>query len=139
MGAQTQQNKVDLPARRSPEWFAALQFPKPFGMGSATLWQKTVFSWGDPLLVKGEYAQITEDMADSLPPPEDEAPVKAQQFAACYSSCRVRLLRDLFRCVCAAWRCLVFTGVTYITRCCCSKLLPQASCVFCEATYSSEL
>lgn len=92
MGLQDEQNKVLLPPRRSSEWFAALHFPRPFGMASANLWQKTVFSWGAPLLDKGEQAQITEEMADCLPPPEDEAPIRTQQFAACYDSCQVCLL-----------------------------------------------
>ena len=35
-----------LPPRRTPEWFAALEFPKPFGLACANWYQKTVFSWG---------------------------------------------------------------------------------------------
>ena len=79
-----------LPPRRSPEWFAALGFSKPFGLATANWYQKTVFSWGIPLIDKGAYGQITEDMADCLPPPEDEAPVRAQQFAASYARSQVR-------------------------------------------------
>ncbi len=39
-------------------------------------------------LLEGSYGQITEEMADCLPPPEDEAPLRAQQFADCYDQCQ---------------------------------------------------
>ena len=78
-----------LPPRRSPEWFAALGFSEPFGLHSASWWQKMTFGWGAPLLEKGALGQITEEMADCLPPPEDEAPVRARQFAESYDHCQV--------------------------------------------------
>ncbi len=80
-----------LPPRRTPEWFAALGFDKPFGLHTANMYERLSFGWGAPLLEKGSYGQITEDMADCLPPPEDEAPLRAQQFAECYDQCQVRV------------------------------------------------
>ena len=47
------------------------------------------FAWGAPLLHKGAHGQITEDMAECLPPPEDEAPLRARQFAESYDHCQV--------------------------------------------------
>ena len=78
-----------LPPRRSPEWFAALGFEKPFGLQSANMWSKLSFDWGAPLLEMGTRGQIIEEMADCLPPPADEAPLRAQQFADCYDQCQV--------------------------------------------------
>lgn len=78
-----------LPPRRSPEWFAALGFRKPFGMKSANWWNRMTFGWGAPLLDTGTRGQIIEEMADCLPPPEDEAPLRAQQFASCHDQCQV--------------------------------------------------
>jgi hypothetical protein len=86
----TSGSREQLPPRRSPEWFTALGFEKPFGLHTANLYEKLSFDWGAPLLEKGSYGQITEEMADCLPPPEDEAPLRAQQFADCYDQCRVR-------------------------------------------------
>lgn len=77
------------PARRSPEWFAALGFDKPFGLQSANWYERMTFAWGAPLLHKGAHGQITEDMAECLPPPEDEAPLRARQFAESYDHCQV--------------------------------------------------
>lgn len=78
-----------LPPRRTPEWFAALGFDKSFGLHTANWWEKLSFGWGSPLLEKGSYGQIVEEMADCLPPPEDEAPLRANQFAECYDQCQV--------------------------------------------------
>ena len=78
-----------LPPRRSPEWFAALGFDKPFGLQPANWYERMTFAWGAPLLDKGAYGQITEDMADCLPPPEDEAPLRARQFAESFDQCQV--------------------------------------------------
>lgn len=82
-----------LPPRRTPEWYHALGFKNPWGLHAATFYEKLTFGWGAPLLDKGSYGQITEEMADALPPPEDEAPLRAQQFADCYDHCQV--------CICA--------------------------------------
>ncbi|DBA68013.1 TPA: hypothetical protein ACH3X2_014044 [Trebouxia sp. C0005] len=87
---ETNRSREQLPPRRSPEWFTALGFEKPFGLHTANLYEKLSFDWGAPLLEKGSYGQITEEMADCLPPPEDEAPLRAQQFADCYDQCRER-------------------------------------------------
>lgn len=84
-----------LPPRRSPEWYTAIGFGKPWGLQCATFYEKLSFGWGAPLLEKGSYGQITEEMADALPPPEDEAPLRAQQFANCYDQGQVRA------CVCS--------------------------------------
>lgn len=97
-----------LPPRRSPEWYAALGFDKPFGLHTANFFEKLSFGWGAPLLEKGSYGQITEEMADCLPPSEDEAPLRAQQFADCYDQCQVR--------ACAVWPETLFLGCLAISR-----------------------
>lgn len=79
-----------LPPRRSSEWYTAIGFEKPWGLKFASFYEKLSFGWGAPLLEKGSYGQITEEMADALPPPEDEAPLRAQQFADCYDRGQVR-------------------------------------------------
>ena len=79
-----------LPPRRSPEWYTAIGFEKPWGLQFASFYEKLSFGWGAPLLEKGSYGQVTEEMADALPPPEDEAPLRAQQFADCYDQGQVR-------------------------------------------------
>lgn len=82
-----------LPRRRTSEWYHALGFDRPWGLHAATFYQKLTFGWGAPLLEKGSYCQITEEMADALPPPQDEAPLRTQQFADYYDQCQVRSLR----------------------------------------------
>lgn len=84
-----------LPRRRTSEWYHALGFDKPWGLHVATFYEKLTFGWGAPLLEKGSYGQITEEMADALPPPEDEAPLRAQQFADYYDQCQVYLCAQL--------------------------------------------
>ena len=117
-----------LPPRRSPEWFAALGFKRPFGLESANLWEKLSFGWGAPLLEKGTRGQIIEEMADCLPPPGDEAPLRAQQFADCYDQCQVwRYLHRPFR---LDALCMLSTRPARLTMHAhvCRHQQPQASC-----------